>query len=972
MTFIATNQTIVGRDADLSEFRSAFESSISDGPRCIIASGEAGVGKTRLITEFCNSLKPEATVAVGQCLDVGSLAAAYSPIIGILRELVRVNGAENSMGDAGPGSTALATLLPELGQHAELNEEFGAARLHESIATLLETMSRRTPLVVVIEDLHWIDSASLNVLVFLLRTITSGRILFILSYRSDDVTRRHPLRSFLAEANRMRNISSHRVERLSKDQVYDLVAQLTGNFQSNILRDSVYQRSEGVPFFVEELVRLDEAEPDTELPDTLRDLLLARYERLSPETQHTLRALSVSGTPVSHRALRYVLPQAEAELNAQLREAIDNSIIVVADDTYMFRHALAREATTTDLLPGESRHFHQQYAEYFESSSSPEKYTAEIAHHWFSNGNAEKAFPWMLAAMRQAHSSYAYGSEAALGEQALELWEDIEDAAEKAQLSRIDLFRQTASAHSNAGNSERALTLLSILDVEQASLDPQERARLFRDKALYLAGLGRDGGEELHQRALELVPPGVDDEFRAGLLGDMASRQMIYGNYKQSLMLANLSLEIAVKIGSRRDESFGTNIRALSLVSTGSLVEGLESLRRSEETAGDDLRALQKLCVNGSDVYNNLGDYERAYELATSGLQVIRRFGIERSHGAILSSNAVEPLLSLGRWDEAERFLTRGKLFDIPRFGVYLLLNEARLKLWRGDASAALGIVSQNDHRVRALSRQEPQTLYLAAGILAQIHLELGNLAEAWSETIILQDESSLDLVVYALPFAAIAARVMAAVRQHNGETPQAVIADEASIRSLEDRIEAILVASVWLPMSSLWSAIARAELSDASAPGARAAAWQKALVEAKTPVAPAIALPYCLIRLAHSLVANGDRDAATDALREALTLSETLGSGLLADSCLSFAQRAGLTLTAQKTSRSSGAFHPLTDREHQVLRLLTEGLTNKQIAEKLFMSSKTASVHVSAILRKLDVSTRTQAATAATERGLI
>lgn len=371
-------------------------------PFTVIIGGEAGIGKTRLVREFTAGLAPDVRLLAGQCVDLGSVAAPYAPVKTALRTLVSEVGAERVLEAVGPGRTAFVALLPELAvsgadtDTAPAPAGAAASQLHEAIAVLLETFSRERPIVFVIEDLHWIDAASLALLRFLMRALGSSRVLTVLSYRTEDVTRGHPVRAFLSEAERDRWVERRELGRLTRAQVRKLVKSLivdTTPSQSAI--DTLFRRSDGVPFFVEELVGIDGCRDEGFVPDTLRELLLARYERLPESAQELLRLISTGGVRISHALLSEVYAGTADELDAAARQSVLFGVLTIEGDDYAFRHALVREAILSDLLPGERARFHARYAGAYEAmaTAGTRRLAAEISFHWLGAHDAVRAFP---------------------------------------------------------------------------------------------------------------------------------------------------------------------------------------------------------------------------------------------------------------------------------------------------------------------------------------------------------------------------------------------------------------------------------------------------------------------------------------------------------------------------------------------------------------------------------------------------
>ncbi|MCP2030960.1 DNA-binding CsgD family transcriptional regulator/tetratricopeptide (TPR) repeat protein [Okibacterium sp. HSC-33S16] len=957
---------MIGRESELARLRSVFAATRDGRPQGVVVSGEAGIGKTRLLEEFRAFASTEALVLTGQCVDLGAVAAPYSPIQAVLRSLVAAVGADTVLDAGGPGGEALAALVPELAARTPDAATGRLNRVHDAVATVLETVSRQTPLVVLIEDLHWADEGTLDLLRFLLRVLGSGRILVVLSFRTEDVSRGHPLRALLSELDRSRSVTRVELARLTRDDVRRQVTQILGAEPDEEAFDRVHARSEGVPFFVEELVGFD-ASGEGELPWTLRELLLARYERLSDEAQHLLRLISAGGVRVDHTLLSSVFPGDADQLDSAAREAVLAHILVADERSYAFRHALVREAIHSDLLPGERARFHTRFAEALEAISAEHRVAAEVSYHWMAAHDAARAFPASLAAMSEARASYAYGTAAQMGERALELWDSVPNAETVAERKKIDLLAQTASALRNAGEGERSLAMINLALDECPRDEALRYARLLRDKALYLGNVGKPGSIPLLRQALELVPPGAEGyagtsglagttmsagELRSGLLTALASRLMLNAHFDEAIITGKQALAEAHRAGSDRHASIASNVLGSSEISSGLIAEGRAHLNDALVLSETDTSARLRYRVNASDAEFLLGHSGEALCIAELGIERARELGVERSSGIILKSNAVDPLIALGQWDRADAFIDSAiRLLPSPTFNAYL--NRARIFLltWRGETDAAFRLYRSVRTSLRELGEVEMQVKLGAPRVAAELLLAQNAPDEAWDEVSILFESDHRAVPGYELPLLAVAARTLAALRR--AATPPT--ADNA-----EARIRALLQSVSWWPTADLWTAIVDAELSGGTGTGNDPDAWQRVVDRVATDPASQAHLPaYAALRQAQALVETGDRTAAAPPLRDAWHRAEALGAGLVSRQAREVADRAGLSLTP---GRRSADATDLTARERQVLDLLGQGLSNRQIGERLFISAKTASVHVSAILRKLGASSRTEA----------
>ncbi|KQX07523.1 hypothetical protein ASC59_07210 [Leifsonia sp. Root1293] len=948
---------MVGREGDLERLRALLDATADGVPRTAVVGGEAGIGKTRLVTEFEAALAPDVLVLRGQSVDLGAVAAPYAPVKDVLRSLVAAVGAEAVTDAAGPGRSALIALLPELARGER--EAGSSAQLHEAVAVVLERFSQDRAVVVILEDLHWIDAASLTLLRFLIRAVRSGHLLLVLTYRSDDVTRGHPVRAFLAELDRGRSIDRWELGRLSRAQVRRQVKAILGESPDPDLLARTSARSEGVPFFVEELLGLGGCPTDDGLPDTLRDLLLARYERLEPNTQAVLRLLAAGGVRVQHELIADVHGGAAEELDAAIREAVFASVLVAGDDDYAFRHALVREAIHAELLPGERARFHAAYAEALERTAGTRRVAAEVSYHWMAAHDPEKAFPATLAAMAEARAAFAYATAGQMGERALDLWDRVVEPERVSGMNRLELLGRTASHLRNAGENERSCALIDLALAEGGPDRPLQYARALRDKAFYLGNAGRTGTVPLLEQAIELVPPGSPGELRATMLTALAGRLMIEGRTEEAIAMATDASAEAAAAGSDRYSSVAHNIAGVSMVHSGDIDGGLAMLERARELGDGDRVAGLRYRVNISDMHYLLGRYRSAVELAESGLARARELGVERISGVILASNAVDPYYALGEWDRADELIERGLSLD-PPFAFRVYLQRARMwgMLWRGDVSGAAAMYRSLAPSIASLVEVEMQTRLGIARLAAELAIAEGDDERAWQEASVVFRPEHRSIPGYDLPLLAVAARALAGIRRSEAKAASPVDLDAAAAD-----LRLASAALAWWPTAVVWSAFVDAELGGSPGTGLDPALWLRARTAAEG--GPVHLGPYAALRLAEAQIAAGDRSGAHESLRSAVTEADHFGIGLVGDLARAVARRARLSTDAQSETRTEATdpgAEPLTPRERQVLELVARGLSNREIGAELFISGKTASVHVSAILRKLGAATRTEA----------
>ncbi|WP_341940576.1 AAA family ATPase [Microbacterium sp. LWH10-1.2] len=940
---LAPSAPMVGRDADLAHVRLLFERASGGVPTALLVEGEAGIGKSRLLREFADEIENRADIHVGWCLDLGTARSPYGPLTGILRSIVQTVGVERVREVVGAGADALGMLLPELASTSDDRASTSPERLRDAIASLIECASERAPQVLVVEDLHWADESTLAILSFLLRALGRGRILLLLTCRSDDVRRGDAVSRFIGEATRARLLERVSLERLDIDAVREIAEQITGHALSALALDRIQERAEGVPFFVEEIAGCSKGP----LPDGLRDLLLARFDRLSDDARRVVQVASGAERPLSHPLLVELATVPDDRLDEAVREATRSGILVVADDDYRFRHALLREAVHDDLLPGERARLHRAYAETLEAQcdGSDSADAAALAYHWQLAQDDRRALIAAVDAMRHAKARFAFASAARFGELALGLWAQVPDAAEAAHIERLDLLLVLGSILRNAGDGERALAVVNVAlgELDPAAVDPRLHARLLRDKAYYTMNLGRPGAIALLHESLAVLDGRVDDDrLRATILNNLASRYMIAGDLDRGYALGVEAGEFAARAGSDDEASIAANVRAASSAHGGDLDVGAREYELARTLAKGSTAEL-RYRVNYSDLLTLLGRYREAVALAEEGLARSRTFGVERTSGSVMTQNMAVPLLELGEIERVEEMLRRELSQNTLRvFRMYTTMTRVRVLSWRGRHEEAAELLNESLSAFQETGTVERQIWYDITVMTVAVAESRGDLPGALDAILaMLRDDGPVLLHQRRLMLQS--GWIIAELRAQGVDVTAAVAAVRAAWDAQGEQLR-----------GDSWSALLDALLAPSTS-GLRAA-----IALADGDDVPVVFRAVTRLALARLLVSAGDRVEAASLLGRAAEIAEGLGHVQLQSSVAAFAAAAGLG-----TSAASDA-DALTAREHQVLDLIAEGLSNRQIGERLFISVKTVSVHVSAVLRKLGVSTRTEAAVVA------
>ncbi|HEX6447745.1 MAG TPA: AAA family ATPase [Streptosporangiales bacterium] len=967
-----SSHDLVGRTAELDELTAALGDAVAGTPTTVFVGGEAGIGKTRLVTTFGERVAADARVLVGECLQLTGDGVPYAPFTSLFRGLIRDIGAAGVAGLAGPGAGVLARLLPELGEVDAAGDSRSAqARLFEHVLLLIESLARERPLVLVIEDAHWAGASTRDLLLFLVHSLRDARVLLLVTYRTDELHRTHPLRRLLAELERSRAVQRLELGRLSRDDVRELLTDILGAEPEPAQVEATYERTGGNPLFVEELVSCRQTDVtlllEAGLSDSLRDLLLTRVERLPEPTQEVLRVAAVAGIAVEHELLAAVSGVADPELSAALRVAVEGNVLVADERGYTFRHALLREAVYEDLLPGERGRLHSRYATELTGHREPLRRgrAAAIAYHWYAAFDAERALAAAWEAAAQADRAAAYRDRLAMLERVLELWDRVPGAAELIGAERLDVLEAAVETAANSGDSERGVAIATAaLEVVERAREPERAALLYSQRAKLRSSSGRGGAMKDLREAERLVRPLPPGRALAEVLNRMAKTLMLEPDDEAAYAYGQEALAIARAQGYADIEA-----RTLSALAS---IEGHfgridAALAKFAEVRAMDVGVWPWLALdtNESDLLEGIGDHEKAIEVARAGLD---RITVDTVRSCHLTANIAEPLISLGRWDEALALITEQLALEPPPSarGILMMLR-ARVWIGRGEIAAAARTAA-TVHALLAEGYVVAQDLLPLAAIEARVALAEGRVDDAADVVKRAMNDPALSRSRrYSWPILDVGARAVTDLRARADALRDDVTRHRADKleRSIRQRLGELIVVGRVEPA---YRATVTAELcrgrgeADAALWRAAADAWR----DAGQPYERA----WASLRLAECLAAAGDRTSAAELIREVCETADALDARPLRLAADRLAARARVDLDGAEpvppASDDGAARFGLTTRELEVLRLVAAGRTNRQIAAELFMSPKTASVHVSRISSKLGVHGRGEAAAAA------
>jgi DNA-binding CsgD family transcriptional regulator len=975
----------VGRVAERTVLSEALERAAAGQPGIVLISGEAGVGKSRLLTEMTTlAAAGRVTTVAGVCVDVAAGSLAYAPFVDIVRGLHR-DGFTASL----PASTRaeIGRLVPEIatGRSEPGAGQGGQGRLFAAIRDLLAVASVSKPILVTIEDLHWGDASTLDLVTYLTRSLQTERCLLVATARLDTLHRRHPLVAVVAELARLPWLERIDLARFDERELVEQLTGILGRVPEAELAHDVFERSDGNAFFAEELVATG-VTGGGPLPGSLREVLATRLAALDEVTQGIVRVAAVAGRVFSHQLLERVAGTESTVLTAALREAVDQRVLLHVDDAapgYAFRHALVREAAYDELLVTERIAIHLAIADTLERDDGPSPAgelarTGEIAHHAMAGQDYPRALVASLAAVVVAEQASAFAEAEVHLERILDLWPRVPDAAAMAGMDRSDLLARTARAAASAGHQARAVALARDALGELDSDDIERRIAILLELFDYAWEAADVGTAE--NAVLEALPL-LRDERSARTAQAFAADALLrwhQARYTSASEAALRAVEIARACGAGPELA-----RALTVA--GQVYAHLGETNHAEESFAESARIFEE--INNPDVRARSswmrawarflhGRFEESLALLRIALEIARRDGSDGRYGVYLLDGLLENLIELGRWSEAreigDQILAR---MNISFQMVYTHMSLSRMATLLGHIAGAEHEIAQaaeiaaiGPHRVWQL--EDAVFLAYATGRHADGRRHMESALDA-------SPQPHRDATLWWSLLKAIGGEAdradAARRRRRNPEAEEAVTAGRRFANVLRPSAHAAIEADGGGPM-------VKAHLQSLDAEESRLEGrpdpmrWAAA-VEARRDLEQPWELAYALYRHAEAILASGApaADAALP-LREAHAAATSLGAAPLRIAIEALASRARIELESQPGGEGPEATRPattLTARELEVLALVAAGHTNREIGERLFISEKTASVHVTHAMNKLGALSRYDAAATATRLGL-
>jgi DNA-binding CsgD family transcriptional regulator len=961
------SRPLVGRATELELLERALRRAQSGVGSTVLVAGDAGIGKTRLARELMARARDAgAQVLSGRGVDLIGADLPFLPLVEALRPLGAREDLRTLLGEA----RELPQLLPALahadgGARASGDRAISRLALFEELLELFARLSWSGPVLLVLDDLHWADDSTLDAVAFLAHNLAERRVVVVGTYRADEGPATGRPQRLAAELLRARAAEIVELGPLARDELAAVLAAARPE-RSRAALAEIAERSEGNPFFAEELLAV--SEDDAVLPRVLRDVLLQRVARLDRRSQQVVRIAAAAGRAASYRLLAAVAGLDERELQEALRRAAENGILLFdqAAGTFRFRHALLAEAVYTTLVPGEREALHGRLGEVL--AAQPELgAAAELAHHWAVAGRAPEALAASVHAAREAEAMAGFAEAMRHAERVSALWAGVPEAEQLAGLDLAAVLGWAAELAALAGDARRAVDLA---ERALATLDERDTPRLGMQQSRLARFLAAAGDYErslaAFERAVELVPAEPASAERARVLAGLGRILMLHWRHAESLPVCEAALAVARSAGARDAEFEPLELLGVDLCYLGRAEEGLERLEAARRiaVASGGRRELSNAHISLSDVLTMLGRPREGARVALEGLEEIVRLGVERSLGTVLACNACEALHLLGEWDRAAAVADRALSVSGDDWRHTILVAAARVAIDRGDLHRARSQLEEAH-----VGTQDARCSVEHAALVAELALLEGRPDTGREEVDrVLPEARDPESALRRAELCALGLRIdaervaLARVRRDaDGVEEVRREADALLVEAHEAADEAAAVT----PVSAGWRALAEAEHSrvtgtgDAETWAAAAEAWQR--------LGQPYRAAYCRRWQAEALVAAGaTRLAASVPAREAYTLADRLGAVPLRRELELLAQRTRLDLAPPAPADGDGelaATLGLTPRELEVLGLLADGLTNREIAEALVISIKTVGIHVTHILRKLDVSTRVEAA---------
>lgn len=955
----APREPLVGRDPELAALLDVLATAADGTPQAVIVTGEAGIGKTRLVREAVDQARAAGfVVASGMCSPTSGARLPYGPVSELLGRLVREAPDLPDLASE-PTWRALGPLRLET---PEVSSDSGlaATRLFAAVADLLDTLGRRRPTMMVVEDLHWVDPASMDLLAFAARRLRHGRVLLVITVRPEGARTRSPDRHALAELRRLPNVSGIELGPLTAASLRELVRSVPDPPVDEQC-DRIIELSQGIPFFALHLAR----HTTEEVPPRLRDVLLSTIDEVTDEQRSLLVLLTVVGDCDDPELLGRATGGSVERLGGATRDLVRRGLLSVDGRSVRLRHALLREVIVADTLPSERVVAHATAADFWlagPAADQPHR-AAQLAHHLLESGQHEAALRYALRAARHASGIWAHEDARACYAAVERLWGLVPVAEQIAGTRQVAVLCEAAMAYRWCGRPDDALARLAHADRLAVTAVDQARIAHLRGQVLWATG-NMGASVAAYEVALDLLPPLTDDRLRAALLAALAHGRMAVGQARTAIDAAGQAVALSRAVGDDRIRLHASITAGVARAQLGDVEAAVSELRAllPEVRDLDDLELVLRCYGNLTFALGVGCRYDELASTAAEGLAAAARYGPVVSLASTLVSNQVSALVALGRWDEAVRVATEA-LADAAAEGV-----AGQLRMSLAEVAVARGDHAETERQLGAARGSADQNPYVSSTLaitVADQHLwdhDPAAAAEVLAEVLPKLRQQDDALLFLQATWHAVRAEADLAERRVPLRRAQGTSTRDDLVAAAREA-----ASGTTLPVCAAVLLGVEAEADRMS--GADQPEQWAAVADANAALGRRYLHAYALMRLAAASLRCQARGRAETALRAAHVEAGALGAQPLLAEIATLARVGGLRLEPDErippaTSPTPRPGDPgLTRREREVLTLLTTGATNRMIARTLFISERTAGVHVSNILTKLGAANRTEAA---------
>lgn len=1014
---------LIGRTAQLSALERLIEQAGAGRGLVALLAGEAGIGKTRLVAEAKSlAIGRSFRIIEGHCFEPDR-ALPYAPILDLLRRYFALPARDEMTEEVGAAGQELVKLLPELAARfpgltpsLAVEPEGEKRRLIEALTQFLLGRAAAQPLLVVVEDIHWSDDTSLEFLLHLARLLSSSSVLLLLTYRNDEGN--PSLGHFLANLDRERLATELVLAPLARDEVGTMIRaifNLSRPLRAELL-DRIYQLAEGNPFLVEEVLKSSStaganfhdaaawgdggASPLEEfrIPRTVQDALQRRSEGLSEQARQVLELAAVAGRRFDFEMMKELVQMNEQQLLGRMKELVQAQLVVEESaDQFAFRHALTREAIYANMLFRERKALHRRVAETLEHlyGGSDERQAADLAYHYYHADAWEKALEYSQRAGDQAQAMYA-------PREAIEHFTHaLEAARHLPQMPPIPAtYRARGQAFELLGEFEKARAdHEAALGIARAAADRRSEWQALIDLGFLWAARDFARGGEYLRQALDLARAIGDLALLAQSLNRMGNWNVNAEEPRQALELHREALGIFQTMNDRPGIASTFDLLGTASFTSGNLIQAADYYYQA------------------IPLFQELGDRQGF----VSSLAELASYGIP-----VLSDGMITPGLTLdqAREQEQEALKIAGDINWRSQEGYILIViglsfgAQGRYEQAFQSVQAGLAIQDEIGHRGWA------SVGHLALGTLC-MELLAGEEARPHFETALaLAHELGSRLFVDMFTAFHASACVLhkdleKAERSLKEALRQPDLNESLAVQAIDAAADAATLtpATRWLWCACAELALTRSEPHFALAIADRLTAAATRQVPNQIQPIPRLALLRgeaavqlgrrlsredleaieVALRAARDLVSErgaltllwrirrvlgliyrlqGRRDEAAAEFLAVRALLEQIAATIPDGSLRArFLQRASASIPRAKPITSLRAdkmkYGGLTAREREVAGLIASGKSNRQIAESLFLSERTIEVHVSSILSKLNLDSRSQIAAWGVEKGL-